>query len=120
MTKSDQNTPSNAPNCTVLKNFLGGACPRTPLAMRMANSMSLRDMQIPKSEKKNSWPPPSQILGTPLVIICCLIHTIMSNNSLPCQVMTPVDSCHYHCIKDGCAHVHVTDKLYLLIIFIFQ
>ena len=21
-------------------------------------SMSLRDMQIPKSEKKNSWPPP--------------------------------------------------------------
>ena len=27
-------------------------------------SMSLRDMQIPKSEKKNSWPPPSQILGT--------------------------------------------------------
>ena len=33
-------------------------------------SMPLRDMQIPKSEKKNSWPPPppSQILGTPLVI----------------------------------------------------
>ena len=30
-------------------------------------SMSLRDMQIPKSEKKNSWPPPSQILGTPLI-----------------------------------------------------
>ena len=37
----------------------------------------------------------------------------MYNNSLPCQVMTPVDSCHYHCIKDGCAHVHVTDT-YLL------
>ena len=32
-------------------------------------SMSLRDMQIPKSEKKNSWPPPSQILGTPLNIV---------------------------------------------------
>ena len=30
-------------------------------------SMSLRDMQIPKSEKKISWPPPSQILGTPLL-----------------------------------------------------
>ena len=36
-TKSDQNTPSNAPNCTVLKNFLGGACPRTPLTIRMAS-----------------------------------------------------------------------------------
>ena len=31
------------------KKILGGACPQTPLAMR---SMSLRDMQIPKSEKK--------------------------------------------------------------------
>ena len=29
-TKSDQNTPKNAPKCTVLKNFLGGACLRTP------------------------------------------------------------------------------------------
>ena len=26
-TKSDQNTPLNASNCTVLKNFLGRACP---------------------------------------------------------------------------------------------
>ena len=31
-TKSDQNIHQNAPNCTILKNFLGGACPRTPLA----------------------------------------------------------------------------------------
>ena len=38
----------NAPNCTILKNFLGGACPRTSLA--------------------NSWPP-SQILATPLYTI---------------------------------------------------
>ena len=29
-------------------------------------SMSLRDMQIPTSEKINYWPPPSQILATPL------------------------------------------------------
>ena len=29
-------------------------------------SMSLRDMQIPNSEKKIIGPPPSQILGTPL------------------------------------------------------
>ena len=38
-TKSDQNTLLNAPNCIVFKNFLGGACPRTTLAMRMANSL---------------------------------------------------------------------------------
>ena len=28
--KFDQNIHQNAPNCTILKNFLGGACPRTP------------------------------------------------------------------------------------------
>ena len=27
MTKSDQNIHQNAPNCTILKNFLGGAYP---------------------------------------------------------------------------------------------
>ena len=32
------------------------------LAMR---SMSLRDMQIPKSEKKISWPPPPKSWGRP-------------------------------------------------------
>ena len=50
--------------CTKLhrfkKNFLGEHAPEPPsnahgFAMR---SMSLRDMQIPKSEKKISWPPP--------------------------------------------------------------
>ena len=29
-TRSDQNIHQNAPNCTILKNFHGGACPRTP------------------------------------------------------------------------------------------
>ena len=33
-TKSDPNIHQNAPNCTILKNFLEGACPRTPLAKR--------------------------------------------------------------------------------------
>ena len=51
------------------KKISRGSMPPNPpsnahgFAMR---SMSLRDMQIPKSEKINSWPPPSQILGTPL------------------------------------------------------
>ena len=37
-TKSDPNIHQNAPNCTILKNFLGqGACHRTTLAKRMAS-----------------------------------------------------------------------------------
>ena len=36
-TKSDQNVHQNAPNCTILKKILGGACPRTPLAKHMAS-----------------------------------------------------------------------------------
>ena len=49
-TKCDQNIHQNAPNCTILKKILGGACPRTPLAKRMA---------LPcQSEKNISCPPP--------------------------------------------------------------
>ena len=56
-TKSDQNTHQIAP----IKKFSRGSMPPNPpsnahgCAMR---SMSLRDMQIPKSDKKISWPPP--------------------------------------------------------------
>ena len=39
-TKSDQNIRQNAPNFTILKNFLGGTCPQTPLTMRMASPNS--------------------------------------------------------------------------------
>ena len=66
----------NAPNCTIYTNFLmqqqlgyepAGLTMQPPskahgFAMR---SMSLRDMQISKSQKKILAPPP-QILGTPL------------------------------------------------------
>ena len=31
-TKLQQNILQNASNCTIFKNFLGGACPRSPLA----------------------------------------------------------------------------------------
>ena len=51
-TKSDQNTHLNASNCTTLTNFLGGTCPRTPLAKRMTS----------KSEKKYCPPPPKSWL----------------------------------------------------------
>ena len=53
-----------------IKNFSGGIPPNPPnkahsFAMR---SMSLRDMQISKSKKKKFLAPPSQILGTPLLV----------------------------------------------------
>ena len=68
-TKSDQNIHQNAPNCTILKKFIGGACPRTSLTKLMASPgaacRSLRDMQIPKSEKKIHAPPPAKSWGRP-------------------------------------------------------
>ena len=39
-----ENSPQNARNCTILKNFLGGACPQTPLAK--ARSFAARDMPL--------------------------------------------------------------------------
>ena len=48
----------------------GGGMPPNPpnkahgFAMR---SMSLRDMQISKSEKLNSWPPPAKSWGRPCI-----------------------------------------------------
>ena len=59
-TQSDQNIHQNAPNCTILKNFLGGAPPNPPdkahgFAMR---SMSLCDIQSSKSKKIFLGPPP--------------------------------------------------------------
>ena len=39
-----ENSLQNAQNCTTLKNFLGGACPQTPLAK--ARSFAARDMPL--------------------------------------------------------------------------
>ena len=55
--KSDPNIHQNPPNCTIFKNFLAGACPRTPLASRHAN------FQI--SQKKILGPPPPKSWGRP-------------------------------------------------------
>ena len=64
-----ENNPQNARNCTILKNFLGGACPQTPLTK--ARSFAARDMprsgmyiQNPRILKLG--PPPLEILHTPL------------------------------------------------------
>ena len=69
-----QNILQNAPNCTIIKNFLGGACPRTPWQVR-----GKAPCKYPHFSKNilNPPPPPSrnEILVTPLMeIICYLIQ----------------------------------------------
>ena len=53
---------SNAPNCTILKKFLGGACPRTPLAKAWLRHAlhGAKHLQIPAplSQKYFEPPPP--------------------------------------------------------------
>ena len=56
-----ENGPQNARNCTIIKNFLGGACPQTPLAK--ARSFAARDMPRSGMYTQNSknfkvGPPP--------------------------------------------------------------
>ena len=56
-----ENTPQNARNCTILKNFLGGACPQTPLAKARsfaARDMPLRGMYIQNLRNFKVGPPP--------------------------------------------------------------
>ena len=70
-TRSDQNIHQNAPNCTILKNFLGGLYPRTPLAKRMASPCAacrFVTCKFQNLKKKKFLAPPYQILGTPLPI----------------------------------------------------
>ena len=69
-TKCDQNIHQNAPNGTIWgTKILGGACPRTPLAKRMASPFAacrFATCKFPNLKKKFLGPPPCQILGTPL------------------------------------------------------
>ena len=54
-------SPQNARNCTILKNFLGGACPQTPLAKARsfaARDMPLRGMYIENPRSFEVGPPP--------------------------------------------------------------
>ena len=80
--KSDPNIHQNAPNCTIYKNFLRGHAPEPPsiaygFAMR---SMSLRDMQISKSQKKKFLaPPPPKSWGRP----CPILNLTMKDNLNP-------------------------------------
>ena len=56
-----KNSPQNARNCTIFKNFLGGACPQTPLAKARsfaAREMPLRGMYIQNPRNLKVGPPP--------------------------------------------------------------
>ena len=55
-----ENSPQNARNCTILKNFLWGACPQTPLAKARsfaASDMPLRGMYIQNLRNFKVGPP---------------------------------------------------------------
>ena len=56
-----ENSPQNARNCTVFLNFLGGACPKTPLAK--ARSFAARDMPLRGMYSQN---PRNLKVGPPL------------------------------------------------------
>ena len=56
-----ENSPQNPRNCTILKNFLGGACPQTPLSKARsfaARDMPLRGMYIQNPRNFKVGPPP--------------------------------------------------------------
>ena len=56
-----ENSPQNARNCTIFKNFLGGACPQTPLTKARsfaARDMALRGMYIQNPRNFKVGPPP--------------------------------------------------------------
>ena len=51
-----ENSLQNARNCTIFKNFLGGACPQTPLTK--TRSFAARDMYIQNHRNFKVAPPP--------------------------------------------------------------
>ena len=58
-----ENSPQNARNCTIFKNFLGGACTQTPLAKDRsfaARNMPLRGMYIYNPRNFKVGPPPKK------------------------------------------------------------
>ena len=55
-----ENSPQNAQNCTIFKNFLGGACPQSPLAKARsfaAHDMPLRGMYFQNPRNFKVGPP---------------------------------------------------------------
>ena len=88
-TKSDPNIHQNAPNCTILKKILGGACPRTPLAKRMASPC-----KISNSEKYIFCPPcmpkpgdaPGDLMLLYYTLLARLAAKMLSGTVLYCYI----------------------------------
>ena len=60
-TKSDQNIHQNAPNCTILKNFIGeGGMPPNPPSFATCKFLNLKN--------KKFLPPPAKSWGRPCKI----------------------------------------------------
>ena len=59
-----ENSPQNARKCTIFKNFLGGACPQTPLAK--ARSFAACISKIP--EILELGPPPRNPAYAPDIV----------------------------------------------------
>ena len=58
-----ENSTQKARNCTIFKNFLGGACPQTPQAKARsfaARNMPLRGMYIQNPRNIKVGPPPPE------------------------------------------------------------
>ena len=79
-----ENSPQIPRNCTILKKFLGGACPQTPLTK--ARSFAARDMplcgmyiQNPRNFKVGP-PPPGKSCIRPCVDKC-LRYILFENGS---------------------------------------
>ena len=78
--KVAENSPQNARNCTILKKFLGGTCPQTPLAKARsfaARDMPLRGMYIQNPQNFKVGPPPEK---------SCIRPCIMSFTNAPFKV----------------------------------
>ena len=73
-----ENSPQNARNCTIFKNFLGGAYPQTPLAKARsfaARDMPLRGMYIQNPKNFKVGPPPLRNPAYAPVYIYIIIYT---------------------------------------------
>ena len=82
-TKSDQNIHQNAPNCTILKKILGGACPRTSLAKRMASPCAachFATCKFPNLKKKFLAPPLPNPGDAPVYVCMSHLYYLISNS----------------------------------------
>ena len=81
-----ENSLQNARYCTIFKNFLGGACPQTPLAKARsfaARDMPLRGMYIQTPRNFKVGPPP---LRNPAYVPAS-VHVQCLNNKYRAQVL---------------------------------